>query len=576
MSADILRSDLTVEDYKDVILSSVYYFVMHMNRERPKSELSWLQKLAFEKAKCFLDKTGETTLLNENESNVSMQQDIFDDIKGSGIRGSKEAVFDKFALIDDTKCINIIYSYEKELAKVLDNDCIVQPVIPSKSGGVTWGVSQMLTVVEYPNDSCFDAWKAYFSQQEIDVVTEPYYKWNTINDKVIFFWRNILVPAHELIHRHHQVSSALKWYTDKKNCTGYEGNEEVELKEFGVHPFTIEKLAEMEIGTSTLLPSDNKTTVQSGESVTYKGFSDLWLFESLNDSISYSYEQIKDFNKFIQCGCDKKLYTDVESDLAETRINPTETSQHVSSPPQLGGNINTGTTYANEFLSSAGNINVYLAYFKQKYDEATNETNKLIYQCQAVFGLLFTVELLEIIKHNIAQRDNDSIEEMELAEDFTHFAKKSGVDDKTFQTNVEGLLSGGRKNWTMTYIKHLPALEYAADFFEDHNTVKHYFDPSFWSHINKRGDPDNGFILAESEWNNTNSPQGLTVSNWITTPISCASASPGLGEGGRRHYCRSAKMRRKCNICKTRKTRNRSIRSRKIGRRIKRRHSYKL
>jgi hypothetical protein len=81
MSADILRSDLTVEDYKDVILSSVYYFVMHMNRERPKSELSWLQKLAFEKAKCFLDKTGETTLLNDDNSNVSMKQDIFDEIK---------------------------------------------------------------------------------------------------------------------------------------------------------------------------------------------------------------------------------------------------------------------------------------------------------------------------------------------------------------------------------------------------------------------------------------------------------------------------------------------------------------
>jgi hypothetical protein len=577
-----------MEEYATITLSNVYYFVLHMNPTKPIAELTWLQRLAFKKAKSFLDSVaGHADDLTMDATSVRLSDAIFAQLDEthheqlntnsnngsttstnttlhSGIMKGSDVAFDTFAKIDADKVVNIIYDYEKSLATKFGNQCMIKATIPSLGGGISWSVNPIFPeVVSFPDTDAIQRFNKYFnSSMALSRVENGYYNWATVNRKVHFFWRNILVPSHEVIHRHHIVGVM-------DDINNYKYTSTLPLSHTNgpipTRPMPINWPDMSADGLEVPNPTPDNETITPTQTVTYDLSDNMTLMyqgvELQNQSLTYTYEQVRDFRNSQVESCNKRKYSLSQVDRATAVLEPGEyTGQNrIPNRPQVGGV--TDIQYPSEILSSAGNLNVFLNNVKSKCITSTG-TEKKLHQCHAVFGILYVVELLSIIDKNVhVQRatGDEQRRTQQYAKNYGHFKRLAagqtqsiegsgagltetftGLSLREFKIKIDAMLSGGASPWTMTYIKHFLALEYAADFFEGKDTVENYFNPSFWEHINDE------WVMAISDWQEIGDapPGDLRVASWITQDVT---------SGGARK-----KRHTKRNNRKNRKTRRRS------------------
>jgi len=601
-SVNLHGTPMLVEEYAHVVVSSVYYFVFHMYRTRPTADLSWLQRLAFQKAKAFLDSIGRAGVLTIEGGTVGMSEAVFTglsrvvnkDVKYEnnaegpiverqitipvGIPERSEEIFQKFSVPDAQKCVSIIFDYEKELARTLNNVCLIKPTLPATGGGVSFAVIPNTLVVQYPDTHFVEAGKnvegifnAYFpSSAKLSQIENGYYNWHTMSRPLHFFWRNILVPAHEVIHRHHVPTQTDKTYT-------------------GAHRGALARYnVEEDIPASTHLSLGSDITLIDGVamqdgSIQYDlaPAKSLYFMFGFDDdpfpaNLTFTHEQMFYFRNSAECG-KPVLYTDGTNGTlnqvttTDARVTPTEynTASPIPNRPQAGGAFEYGPTYATELVASAGNLNVFLNSVKNYCSAEAENSKKLLFQCHAIFGMLYVVEMLKIIDVNIRRKSNEDtprpgrlphitkFEGQQLIKNYTHFSRfregnsrqirgvsadrevpYRGFSGTDYLYLINAIMGGtkGFLPWEMTYAKHFVALEFAADFFQGRNTIGNYFNPTFWSNIGT------DWVLGYDQWLAPELPAELHIATWITEEFPSALVpvrAPGPAGGARRRARRT-------------------------------------
>jgi len=158
-----------------------------------------------------------------------------------------------------------------------------------------------------------------------------------------------------------------------------------------------------------------------------------------------------------------------------------------------------------EWVASAANLNIYLAYLEAKYNKIKKQKIKKTLQLEAVAAVLYVVELINNININASakkyKRDIKAINE---------WVNKGISTDKEYITDI---VRAGKPLWRNTYSKHLTALVYAFKFFDNNSAdifTKACIDDSIWSSFDAL--TKNKFPI--DFWNkNTNN---MIVSKWIT------------------------------------------------------------
>lgn len=615
---------MLVEEYAHVVVSSVYYFVFHMYRTRPTASLSWLQRIAFQKAKAFLNSIGRVGVLTVEGGTVGMSEAVFAGLSRVvnksanaenkenrligerqipipvGMPEGSEEIFQKFSNPDAQKCVSIIFDYEKELARSLDNKCMIKPIIPSAGGEVSWAAVTGTNTVLYPDPTAENIFNKYFpSSAKLSTIENGYYNWHTVCRPLHFFWRNTLVPAHEVIHRHHNPTQTDKNYTGRRVGDTFPRYNESEDIHAEPCPFSFPPVEGMPVP----MPPGPFGVMAEDHSVSYDltPFKDETIAmycgtEGLPAVVTFTHEQMFYFRKSAECGKPVPYTDGSEGTLnqvttTDARVTPTEylAATPIPNHPQGGGAFAYGPTYATELVASAGNLNVFLNSVKNYCSAEAEKSKKLLFQCHAIFGMLYVVELLRIIDANIRRKSNEcsprrgrlpdvtKFESQQLIKNYTHFSRLResdsrqirgasagretlyrGISETDYLYLINAIMSGnpGSLPWEMTYAKHFVALEFAGDFFNDHNTVGNYFNPTFWSNI------QNEWVLGYDQWLAVGEapPNGLVVASWITEEFPSAQgvARAPAPAGGARFYSRRARRTQRRGLKKrSRATRRR-------------------
>ena len=156
-----------------------------------------------------------------------------------------------------------------------------------------------------------------------------------------------------------------------------------------------------------------------------------------------------------------------------------------------------------EWVASAANINIYLGYLKNKYHKLGKVKLKSLVQLEALGAVLYVVELINNISTNVAG-DKDLLVINEWV--------NSGISNDV--GTITNIVQAKEPLWRNTYSKHLVAIVYAYNFFDDYNSLeftKKCLDDSIWTDFEKNI-PER-FQL--SFWNSPDTNKKL--SNWIVS-----------------------------------------------------------
>ena len=168
----------------------LYYLVFETRQtiNISKANISWLQKLYLDKAishfglnKLNIKKDGNSyTLIIGNLEYIIKKSKILDGAK-----------------IDNKKCLKIMKEYAKITTKIIKGRYKNEDFICSGSNDITWGSVPRTLRINYPSANNLEnnkiKWSKYFSEGNNSA-------WNKINPVYHFFWRNKLIPAHEIYH----------------------------------------------------------------------------------------------------------------------------------------------------------------------------------------------------------------------------------------------------------------------------------------------------------------------------------------------------------------------------------------
>ena len=171
-------------------LLGLYYLVFETRQtiNISKSNISWLQKLYLDKAishfgtdKLNIKKDGNTyTLIINNLEHIIKQSKISDGAK-----------------INKKTCLKTMKEYAKVTNKITGKKYKNKDFICSASDDITWSSVSRTYRIGYPSADNFInnkiKWARYFSEGNNSA-------WNKIKPIYHFFWRNKLIPAHEIYH----------------------------------------------------------------------------------------------------------------------------------------------------------------------------------------------------------------------------------------------------------------------------------------------------------------------------------------------------------------------------------------
>lgn len=171
-------------------LLGLYYLVFETRQtiNIRKSNISWLQKLYLDKA---ISHFGTDKLnINKNGNSYTLIINNLEDI----IKQSK--ILDR-AKINNKKCLKTMKEYAKVTNKITRKKYKNKNFICSASDDITWSSIPRTYRIGYPSANNFNnnriKWSRYFSEGNNSA-------WNKIKPVYHFFWRNKLIPAHEIYH----------------------------------------------------------------------------------------------------------------------------------------------------------------------------------------------------------------------------------------------------------------------------------------------------------------------------------------------------------------------------------------
>ena len=158
--------------------------------------------------------------------------------------------------------------------------------------------------------------------------------------------------------------------------------------------------------------------------------------------------------------CERNMSKD---DLLRRRliVNRASRIDNVQQPPHVLGNA-----YHDEWTASVANANIFILHMRQHYLQSNNPRHRSIHQLHVVHGMLYIVALLRRMRNSVdaltsATEKASAVHILNLGVRWTLLS----IEDKESIASV--IRSVTTCGWPNTYLKHISALMYALNFFQE-------------------------------------------------------------------------------------------------------------
>jgi hypothetical protein len=171
-------------------------------------------------------------------------------------------------------------------------------------------------------------------------------------------------------------------------------------------------------------------------------------------------------NKFVKNAETQACDRTMTADDIRRRYQTIKPSQRHASPLVDVFTTGRGPAYHDEWTASVANANIFILHMRQHYLQSKNPRHRSLCQLHVVQGMLYIVALLSRMRESAQALTNaaekaSAIEMLELGERWTLLS----IDDNVrIEKVIESVTTGG---WSNTYLKHISALMYAVNFFQE-------------------------------------------------------------------------------------------------------------
>jgi hypothetical protein len=172
-----------------------------------------------------------------------------------------------------------------------------------------------------------------------------------------------------------------------------------------------------------------------------------------------------------------------------------------------------GGAYYEEWTASVANANIFILHMRQHYLQSNNQRHRSLYQLHVVQGMLYIVALISRMHESVQALRNaaekaSAIATLELGERWTLL---SIDDDGSIKKVIESVTTGG---WPNTYLKHISALMYAVNFFQEDDScdfIQSILTADVWK--SEVYENYKRKIIPHCQWKDTNDPR--PIASWI-------------------------------------------------------------